>query len=163
MYARIRTLPSGSFVAGGSPPNDWSTQFDDSSADPSQLRSQIGEIQLGSTTCGVCADYAFVSANPFDAKVWIEASVGAPTQIHVNGAIQEITAGGLVTISAIAGLNLVRYIRSSGPIWVSLSSGRLYGSSQSRWTSLYPAGRDPFTSAPAGGPFINSGPASPAQ
>lgn len=151
MYTRIRTLNSGSFVAGGNPPNDWSTQFDDSTADPSQLRSQVGEVQLGTTACGVCADYAFQATNPFDAKVWVEASIAASTQVHVNGVIQEITASGLVTISAIAGINLVRYIRSSGPIWVSLAAGILFGAPESRWASLYPAGADPFLSAPSGG------------
>jgi len=150
-YCRLRLVTGGTFVAGGGPPpNPWQVQFDDSSIALTALATVAGEFNTGSITDGVCVDYCFVSQNPYDASVWIEASAGAPLQVHVNGVITEYTASALVTLSLIRGFNLVRYIRSAGPV---IASGKVFDGDSATWVSLYPDGADPFKGSGGGAAF----------
>jgi hypothetical protein len=91
---------------------------------------------------GTCCDLAFISLNPFDQTVFLDLPSSGRVQIQLNGVITEYTSAGNVTLSFVAGLNVLRIITSSGDVAL---SGKLWGSDgTTEWTSLYPPGADPF-------------------
>lgn len=143
-YALLKLLSSGTYTTG----TDWRTQFAGASvvAAPATTSGEI--LYPGSGTAfGVYLAYAFRALNPFDQQICIpEASSGAPVQVYMNGVrMAEVTAAGMVTCSAIGGLNVFEVIRPQAPLVV-IPSGPFFGASArtSAWTSLYPAGADPF-------------------
>ncbi len=147
IYFRLRLIAAGTFTAGAG--LDWSTQFDDSAIATSYFPLIGGEMSVGELTTGACADVAFYSTNPFDTSVWVEASVGAPLQLYVNGTVTEITVSAEVTISAIRGYNVIKLSRVAGPL---LLCGRFLSQlGLSRWESLYSVGGDPIIASSGGG------------
>lgn len=145
-FLRVRTINGGTFTAGISA--DWSTQFDDPTKTvygPSAIFSQAGEVNFPTTTTiGVCVDYAFWMNSPCDIQFWVQAGVGTEVQVNINGSIQELNAAGIVTVSTVGGPNVLRFIKAVGPLTAILATGMPFGSQNSFWMSLYPAGADPF-------------------
>jgi hypothetical protein len=104
---------------------------------------------------GTCCDLAFVALNPFDQTMFLDLPSSGRVQIQLNGVSSEYTAAGPVTLSFVAGLNVLRVITASGSVSL---SGKLWGSDgTTEWLSLYPAGLDPFLSAAQMGPGGGSG------
>ncbi len=155
LYYRVRLVSAGTFTAGAG--LDWSTQFDDSSIATSYFPVIAGEVSVGPVITGVCADLAFYSTNPFDTSVWVEASVGAPLQLYVNGTVTEITVSALVTISAIRGYNVIKLSRVAGPL---MMFGRFLSQlGLSRWQSLFAVGSDPIVASSGSGGGFGPSPA----
>jgi hypothetical protein len=148
LYARVRLVTGGTFTAGIGA--DWSTQFDDSAITTSFQPIIGGEINVGKVTTGVCADIALYTANPFDVSLWIEAAAAAGTvQLYVNGAITELTAAALNTVSLIRGFNVLKLSCASGPLML---FGRFLSElGLARWQSLYAIGSDPIVASSGGG------------
>ena len=94
---------------------------------------------------GTCCDLAFISLNPFDQTLFLDLPSSGRVQVQLNGVISEYTSAGNITLSFVAGLNVLRVITSAGDIAM---SGKLWGSDgTTEWTSLYPPGTDPFLMA----------------
>lgn len=145
MYARARLRSSGTYTTGIG--LDWSLQFDTSSSVTAAVPTAAGEVSFGSCSYGICIDYGLITVNPCDISVYVEVPAGKTVQVRVDGNIQEIAASGLVTLSLIAGYNLIRFTCDVGPL---LILGPVFDGVAVLWSSPYFAGADRFVGATGG-------------
>ncbi len=150
-YWLLLTQSGITFTSGISA--DWSLLFT-APETTSVIATLNGELEVGDLTTGLMASIAVMSLNPWtNAGLWVEASVGAATQIKCNDTVQEITASALVSIDMIAGVNVIHVTRAAGPVIV---KGVIFNGRQDSWSSLYPPGGDPFLSDSNSSPVLGS-------
>ncbi len=132
---------------------DWSALFT-APETSSPIPTLNGELEVGDLTTGLCAMLAVKNLNPWtNAAVWIEASVGAPTQIRVSDVIQEITASALVSLDFIGGVDVIAVTRAAGPLIV---RGVVWDGRIAAWQSLYGLGLDPYLADSGAGPTLSA-------
>ncbi len=132
---------------------DWSALFT-APETSSPIPTLNGELEVGDLTTGLCAMLAVKNLNPWtNAAVWVEASVGAPTQIRVSEVIQEITASALVSLGFIGGVDVIAVTRAAGPLIV---RGVVWDGRNAAWASLYPTGLDPYLADAGKAPSLSS-------
>ena len=149
-YARIRVMTGGTFTTGAS--TNWSSQFYGAQSWPQF--TYAGEISVEAATYGVCADICVQYDQATVCPVYLEASVGAPAQVVIDGKIfVEATAAGIQSLEMPEGTYPVAFIRSAGPLLV---GGVLFdpAGKTSRCFSLFEEGSDPFSTG-GGGPGEN--------